>query len=118
MKVSLLGVGLLALTATVGFAQTGAAQAAPVPMQPHATAINQRRQHQQRRIAQGIRTGRLHASQAARLERREASIGRQEHRMRTTDRGRLTRVDRVRLNRRLHRISRAIYRAKHGNVKR
>jgi hypothetical protein len=38
--------------------------------------------------------------------------------MRTTDRGRLTRVDRVRLNRRLHRISRAIYRAKHGNVKR
>jgi hypothetical protein len=118
MKVSLLGVGLLALTATVGFAQTGAAPAASAPMQRHAATINQRRQHQQRRIAQGIRTGRFHASQAARLERREASIGRQEHRMRSADRGRLTRVDRVRLNRRLNRTSRAIYRAKHGNVKR
>jgi len=115
MKVSLLGVGLLALTAAIGFAQTGAAQAAPAPMHRHAATINQRRQHQQHRIAQGIRTGRLNARQAVRLERREASIGRQERHMRASGRGRLTRV---RLNRRLNRTSRAIYRNKHGNVKR
>ena len=119
MKVSLLGVGLLALTSTIGFAQAAPIQspaAAPVaPMQHHAT-INQRREHQQQRIGQGIRTGRLNARQGARLERREASIGRQERHMRTADRGRLTRTDRVRLNHRLNRTSRAIYRAKHGRV--
>ncbi len=108
MKVSLLGVGLLALTATVAFAQ-----AAPAPIARPGAAINQRRAHQQQRIAQGIQSGRLNARQGARLERREASIGRQEHRMRTSDQGRLTRTDRVRLNRRLNRTSRAIYRNKH-----
>jgi hypothetical protein len=112
MKVSLLGVGLLALTSTIGFAQAAPA----APMQRHAATINQRREHQQQRIGQGIRTGRLNARQGARLERREASIGRQERHMRAADRGHLTRTDRVRLNHRLNRTSRAIYRAKHARV--
>jgi hypothetical protein len=110
MRVSLLGVGLLALSSTIGFAQ--AAPAAPV--QRHAVTINQRRANQQHRIAQGLQTGRLNAGKAARLERREASIGRQERRMRVAHRGRLTRANRVRLNRRLNRTSRAIYRDKHN----
>ncbi len=113
MKVSLLGVGLLALTATVGFAQ-----AAPAPIARPGATINQRREHQQQRIAQGIQSGRLNARQASRLERREASIGRQERHMRAADRGRLTRTDRVRLNRRLNHTSRAIYRDKHEPVRR
>ena len=116
MKVSLLGVGLLALTSTVGFAQA-APSPAPAPMQRHAATINQRRDHQQQRIAQGIQTGRLNARQAARLERREASIGHQERHMRAANSGRLNRADRVRLNRRLNRTSRAIYRAKHRAVR-
>jgi len=117
MKASLLGVGLLALTSTIGFAQAAPVQAPPAaPMQRHAATINQRREHQQQRIGQGISTGRLNARQGARLERREASIGRQEHRMRAVDGGRLTHRDRVRLNHRLNRTSRAIYRAKHGRV--
>jgi hypothetical protein len=114
MKVSLLGVGLLALTSTIGFAQAAPA----APMQRHATTINQRREHQQQRIGQGIRTGRLNARQGARLERREASIGRQERHMRFADRGHLTRTDRVRLNHRLNRTSRAIYRARHNRIRR
>jgi hypothetical protein len=82
-------------------------------MQRHAATINQRREHQQQRIAEGIHSGRLNARRATRLERREASVGRQERHMRFADHGRLNRVDRVRLNRRLTRTSRAIYRAKH-----
>jgi flagellar biosynthesis/type III secretory pathway protein FliH len=113
MKVSLLGVGLLALTSTIGFAQ-----AAPAPMQRHAATINERREHQQQRIAQGIRTGRLDARQAGRLERREASIGRQERHMRGADGGRLNHFDRVRLNHRLNHTSRAIYRARHRSFRR
>ncbi len=120
MKVSLLGVGLLALTSTIGFAQSAAVPApapAPAPMQRHAT-INQRRFNQQERIGQGIRSDRLNARQGARLERREASIGRQERHMRAADHGRLTHFDRVRLNHRLNRTSRAIYRAKHHGARR
>jgi hypothetical protein len=108
MKVSLFGVGLLALTSTIGFAQ-----AAPVPIQRHAVTINQRRENQQQRIAQGIRSGHLNARQGERLERREASIGRQERLMRTAGHGRLNRRERMRLNHRLNRNSRAIYRARH-----
>jgi hypothetical protein len=118
MKVSLLGVGLLALTTTIGFAQAAPAAApAPAPMHRHAN-INQRRANQQNRIGQGIQSGRLNARQGARLERREASIGRQERHMRAGDHGRLTRFDRVRLNHRLNRTSRAIYRAKHNRARR
>jgi hypothetical protein len=117
MKVSLLGVGLLALTSTLGFAQAAPATA-PAPMQRHATTINQRREFQQQRIGQGIQSGRLNARQGARLERREASIGRQEHHMRASGQGRLNHFDRVRLNHRLNRTSRAIYRAKHNRVRR
>jgi hypothetical protein len=116
MKVSLLGVGLLALTSTIGFAQA-APSPAPAPIERHAT-INQRRAFQQQRIGQGIQGGRLNARQGARLERREASIGRQEHLMRTADHGRLNHFDRVRLNHRLNRTSRAIYRAKHNRARR
>jgi len=113
MKVSQLGVGLLALSSTFGLAQAAPA-AAPAPVQQrHAVTINQRRENQQQRIAKGIQAGRLNARQGARLERREASIGRQERLMRVAGHGRLTRRERVRLNHRLNRTSRAIYRARH-----
>jgi hypothetical protein len=115
MKLSLFGVGLLALSSTLAIAQT-APVAAPVH-QRHAVTINQRREHQQQRIAKGIESGRLNARQTARLERREASIGRQERMMRTAGHGRLTHRDRARLNHRLNRTSRAIYRTKHHPVK-
>lgn len=82
-------------------------------MQRHAATISQRRENQQKRIANGIQTGRLNARQTVRLERREASIGRQAHMMRAANHGRLTRRDRAHLNHRLNRTSRAIYRAKH-----
>ena len=108
MKVSLFGVGLLALSSTFGLAQ-----AAPAPVERHATTINQRRENQQQRIAQGIHSGRLNARQGARLERREASIGHQERMMRVAGHGRLNHRDRVRLNQRLNRTSRSIYHAKH-----
>jgi hypothetical protein len=125
MKLSFVGVGILALTSTLGFAQA-APQSAPAPkLGPAVTQnqhqfnhrganINQRRAFQHKRIAQGVRTGSLRPAQAHRLMKREASIGRQERHMRFAHNGRLTRFDRVRLNHRLNRTSRAIYRARHS----
>ena len=115
MKLSLIGVGLLAVSSTIGFCQAApAASAAPAFAQRHAVTINQRRANQQHRIAQGVRSGRLNARQANRLERREVRIGRTERHMRFANHGRLNHADRVVLNHRLNRTSHAIYRNKHS----
>lgn len=117
MKLSLIGVGLLALGSTVGFSQT-APSPAPDFAPRHAATINQRRDFQQERIGQGVRSGQLTANETRHLERREVGINREERHMRFEDHGRLTRADRVSLNRRLNRTSRAIYHDKHNGAKR
>ena len=92
MKLTLVATALLALTTTGAFAQT----------------INQRK------VAQGIRSGQLTARETTNLESREASINREEYRMRRADDGRLTGRDRAALTCRQNRVSRAIYRDKHN----
>jgi len=125
MKLSFVGVGLLALTSTLGFAQAAPQQAPASNQGPAVTQnqhqfnhrganINQRRAFQHKRIAMGLRNGSLRPGQAHRLMKREASIGRQQRHMRFAHNGRLTRFDRVRLNHRLNHTSRAIYRARHS----
>ena len=79
--------------------------------------INQRKENQQDRIAQGVRSGQLTAGETARLEGREAHINRQEARMRAADNGHLTAADRAKINREQNRTSRAIYRDKHNGRK-
>lgn len=76
--------------------------------------IQQRKNHQQERIGQGVRSGRLTARETGHLERREASVNRQEHAMRRADGGRLTAHDKAVLTRRQNRISRSIYKDKHN----
>lgn len=98
MKLSIVATALLALTGTVGMAQT----------------IPQRQADQQGRIAQGVRSGQLTRRETRNLEGRERSIRRQERFMRRADYGRLTPRDRAVLNHRLNRTSRAIYRDKHN----
>ena len=117
MKLSLFGVGLLALSSTIGFCQAAPHPAPAHDYAPHHATINQRRALQQHRIAQGVRTGRLSTRQANRLEHREMRIGRTESHMRATNGGRLNRADRIALNHRLNRTSRAIYRDKHHSTR-
>ncbi len=98
MKLSLVATALLALSTSVAMAQN----------------INHRKDHQQDRIAQGVRSGQLTARETGNLEGREASINREEHAMRRADNGRLTHADRAALTRRQNRVSRSIYRDKHN----
>jgi hypothetical protein len=98
MKLSLVATALLALTGSVAMAQN----------------INARKDYQQDRIAQGVRSGQLTARETRNLEGREASINREEYNMRRSDDGRLTGRDRAILNARQDRISGAIYRDKHN----
>ena len=101
MRLPLVATAVLALSSTIGMCQTSA-------------TINHRKDNQQNRIAQGVRTGQLTPRETAHLERRETSINREEHRMRRADNGRLTRADRAALTRRQNRVSRSIYRDKHN----
>ena len=79
--------------------------------------INGRKENQQDRIAQGVRSGQLTPRETGRLEHREASINREEHNMRRADGGRLTAKGRHVLARQQNRESAAIYREKHDREK-
>jgi hypothetical protein len=73
--------------------------------------INGRQHRQQARIAQGVRSGELTGREAARLERQERQIRREERLFRAD--GHLSPAERADLDRDLNRTSRNIYRQKH-----
>ena len=75
--------------------------------------INKRQRRQQRRIAQGEKSGQLTAGEAARLEKREAKIERDKQAARSD--GRVTPAERRKLRREENRTSRKIHRLKHND---
>ncbi|MBI1741316.1 MAG: hypothetical protein HY233_11240 [Acidobacteriales bacterium] len=106
-------------------AATLAALAVPVtaqntvaPAHPKAVAhkptVQQRKQHQQKRIAHGIQSGKLTAGEAASLEKKEAGLNAEERDMREDNRGRLTAANRAKLHHQQNQVSKAIYRGKHN----
>lgn len=108
-----------ALVATLGlaplavFAQTPASPtAAPVK---HDYDINQRKENQQDRIAQGVKSGQLSPSETSRLEHQEAGINKEAHGMRAQDNGHLTKQDRKTLHQQQNQESRRISRDRHKN---
>ena len=77
--------------------------------------VGQRRQNQQDRIAQGIRSGQMTAGEAARTENREQGINQQIHADRAANGGKLTAQERHQINREQNGASRQIYRQKHND---
>jgi hypothetical protein len=77
--------------------------------------VGQRRENQQDRVAQGIKSGQMTAGEAARTENREQGINRQIHADRQANDGRLTGQERRQVNREQNRTGRQIYRQKHNN---
>ena len=75
--------------------------------------INKRKENQQDRIAQGVKSGQLTARETARLETKESALNQEERDMRKVDGGKLTGQDRRTINRQQNRLSRDIYRQKH-----
>jgi hypothetical protein len=76
--------------------------------------VGQRRENQQDRIAQGIRSGQLKSGQTAKLENREQGINQQVHADRQANGGKLTGQEKRQINGQQNRASRAIYRNKHS----
>ena len=76
--------------------------------------VNDRRENQQDRIAQGVRSGRLNAGETARLESREARVNHEIRNDRRAHDGHLTAPERRQINHQQNRMSRSIYRDKHN----
>ena len=94
----------LAVLAVPAFSQTSN----PAPV------VNQRKENQQDRIANGIQSGQLTAGETKNLEKKEAGLNAEENRMRSRDNGNLTAADKARLTRQQNRLSKNIYRDKHN----
>lgn len=79
--------------------------------------IEERKENQQRRIAEGTASGELTPRETARLERQESRLNGEIRKMRERDGGRLAPKDRRIVNRQQDRLSRRIYRQKHDGEK-
>ena len=76
--------------------------------------IQQRKENQQDRIANGVQSGQLTAGETKNLENKEANFNKEEHNMRAGDDGKLTAADRAKLNSQQNRLSDRIYQDKHN----
>ena len=114
----------LALIATFGLTPLAAmAQTvSTVPVAPAQTPtpgrndynINQRKNAQQQRIANGVSSGQMTARETGHVEHQEAGINREERGMRAQDNGHLTAQDRKTIHHQQNQESRRIYRDKHN----
>ena len=89
------------------------ASAAPVPEEKKETRIHPRKENQQKRIAQGVKSGEVTPHEAAKLENKEANLNRQVRAERKANGGNLTNKEKAQVQRKQNRISRDIYKEKH-----
>jgi hypothetical protein len=76
--------------------------------------VGQRRQNQQDRIAQGIKSGQLTAGETAKLENQQHGINQQVHADRAANGGKLTQGEKNQINHEQNAASRNIYNKKHN----
>jgi len=78
------------------------------------TEIGQRKENQQDRIAQGVRSGKLTAGETANLEKKEAALNAETRADRAANGGKLTPAEKAQVNRQQNRLSRQVYQDKHN----
>ena len=90
------------------YAQSQSGQTQP------AGEIHDRKENQQDRIAQGVKSGQLTPRETANLENKEAAINQETRADRKANGGKLTQGEKAQVNRQQNRTSRQIYRDKHN----
>jgi hypothetical protein len=104
-KLILSAAALLALSVPAAFAQS----TTTTTTDPKPGEIQQRKENQQDRIAQGIQSGQLTAGETKNLETKEAGLNKEERTMRSEDDGHLTAADRAKLNNQQNHLSNQIH---------
>jgi len=102
------------LAAATAFAQQSQPSTQTGSNAQHEGAVNNRRQDQQGRIANGVQSGQLTAGETKRLETREANVNREVHADRSANGGKLTAQERRQVNHQQNNLSRSIYSDKHN----
>jgi hypothetical protein len=79
-------------------------------------SIQDRKENQQDRIANGVKSGELTAGETTNLEKKEAGLNQEERDMRKLDDGHLTSTDKTTLNQQQNQLSNQIYQDKHNSA--
>ena len=90
----------------------GALAALILPAAAQAQSIHQRKENQQDRIAQGVKSGQLTPRETARIEHKEAKLNQETRRMRAANGGSLTPAEKAKVTRQQNHLSRDIYHQK------
>lgn len=120
LKWSALPVAAL-LAGSVAMAQDqSSSQSSPAPASQAATpakpdpTIGQRKENQQDRIANGVKSGQLTAGETSKLETKEAAINGETKADRAANGGKLTAAEKQQINKQQNQVSKDIYRDKHN----
>ena len=93
---------------------SSAAAPAPKPAAKPKPTIAQRKENQQDRIAQGVKSGQLTAGETANLETKEAVINGETKADRAANGGKLTAAEKKQVTRQQNQLSNQIYKDKHN----
>jgi hypothetical protein len=106
--------GLMCIGSASAQAQTKAGPGEVDPGHPRVNQVNRRETNQQKRIANGVKSGQLTPGETRRLERGEQRLAKNEKRDMAKDNGHLTKKDQRQLNREANRMSARIAHDKHN----
>jgi hypothetical protein len=91
-----------------------AATPAPEPEKKADPSIAQRKENQQDRIANGVKSGQLTPGETANLEKKEAAINKETSADRAANGGKLTPTEKAQVNQQQNKLSKQIYNDKHN----
>ena len=86
----------------------------PAPAEKPKPTVEQRKENQQDRIANGVKSGQLTAGETANLEKKEAAINKETAKDRAANGGKLTAAEKKQVNRQQNQMSKQIYADKHN----
>jgi hypothetical protein len=95
-------------------AQSGSSASTPAPATTPKPTVAQRKENQQDRIAQGVKSGQLTAGETANLETKEAAINGETKADRAANGGKLTSAEKAQINKQQNQMSKQIYADKHN----
>ena len=105
----------LALLGTVAAAQDpSSGSSTPSAQGSNSPSIAQRKENQQDRIANGVKSGQLTAGETANLESKEAAINGETRADRAANGGKLTGAEKQQINQQQNQLSKQIYNDKHN----
>jgi hypothetical protein len=108
------GTSVLAQAPSSSQSSSQSSSAAPTPAAKPDPSVAQRKENQQDRIANGVKSGQLTAGETGKLETKEAAINGETKADRAANGGKLTTAEKAKINGQQNKLSSQIYKDKHN----